>query len=215
MSNNLMNLNLKLTINQMIISNIHIGHSKKFLNVNIKPFLLGYRNNVSILNIFYSPIQMRIVINFFINIISLRQRILIVKDRDIFNFRNFFYLKNIYFFDSKWVGGTLTNFRKVRRSSKLKENNNILNSINSMRYLPSAVFFFDIDSSKWAAIEAFNLDIPVVSVVDSNTMLFSYINYPIIGNNKSFEALYLYTNIIRNAILKGYQKEMLNILQII
>jgi acyl-CoA synthetase (NDP forming) len=52
------NLNLKLTINQMLISNVHLGHTKKFLNVGIKPYLLGSRNNIYILNISKTAFQL-------------------------------------------------------------------------------------------------------------------------------------------------------------
>jgi len=53
MYKNSSNLNLKLTVDQMLMSNIHIGHTKKFLNVKVKPYLLGSRNNIYILNIKY------------------------------------------------------------------------------------------------------------------------------------------------------------------
>jgi ribosomal protein S2 len=81
--------------------------------------------------------------------------------------------------------------------------------------MPSLVFFFDVDLSRWALIEAANLEILVVSIVDSNTSLINHINYPIIGNNKSFESLFLYLSIIVNSVLKGHQKELLKILNII
>ena len=101
MNKNISNLNLKLTLNQMLISNVHIGHTKKFLNVNIKPYLLGSRNNIYILNITKTTFQFKLLINILINLISLRQKVLIVKDRDIFNFRRLLNLKNIYYSDSK------------------------------------------------------------------------------------------------------------------
>ena len=44
MNNKSLNLNLKLTINQMLMSNVHVGHTRRFLNVKVKPYLLGYRN---------------------------------------------------------------------------------------------------------------------------------------------------------------------------
>ena len=209
------NLNLKLTINQMLNSNIHIGHTKRFLNVGIKPYLLGSRNNIYILNITKTPFQFKLFINILINLISLRQKLLIVKDRDVFNFKRLLNLKQVYYSDRKWIGGSLTNFRQVRQSATFKLDNNSFNSLGSMRYMPSLVFFFDVDLSKWALIEAANLEIPIVSIVDSNTSLINHINYPIIGNNKSFEALFLYLSILINSVLKGHQKELLKILSII
>jgi ribosomal protein S2 len=37
----------------------------------------------------------------------------------------------------------------------------------------------------------------------------------VIGNNQSFNAIFLYINILKNAILKGKQKERLNIMRIL
>ena len=81
--------------------------------------------------------------------------------------------------------------------------------------MPSLVFFFDVNASKWALIESSNLEIPIASIVDTNTAYIQHINYPIVGNNKSFESLFLYLNLIINSVLKGQQKELLNILNII
>jgi|TARA_R110000744_G_scaffold269171_6_gene382565 small subunit ribosomal protein S2 len=148
MDNTFLNSNLKLTINQMLMSNLHIGHTKKFLNIRIKPYLLGIRNNVHILDIAHTPFQFKLLVNIIINLVSLRQNLLIVKDRDVFNFRNTLNLSQIFYYDKKWIGGSLTNFRKVRQSSKFKEENDFYNSLGSMRFMPSLVFFFDIDLSR-------------------------------------------------------------------
>ncbi len=215
MNNKSLNLNLKLTINQMLVSNIHVGHTRRFLNVKIKPYLLGHRNNIYILNISHTSAQFKILINILINLISTRQKLLIIKDRDVFNFRDSLNLKNVFFYDKKWIGGALTNFKKVRQSKIFKLNNNFYTGLGSMRYMPSLVFFFDSNLSKWALIESSNLEIPIGSIVDTNTNFLDYINYPIIGNNKSFEAMYLYLNLIKNAVLKGRQKELLKILRIV
>lgn len=215
MYKNLANLTLKLTLNQMLISNVHVGHTKKFLNVRIKPYLLGVRHNVYILNIVRTSFQFKLFINLIINIISLRQKLLIIKERDVYNFRNLLNVKRVYYSDKKWIGGTLTNFRQVRQSPKFKADNYYYNALGTMRYMPALVFFFDVDLSKWALGEVANLEIPIISIVDSNTSVLPIINYPIIGNNKAFESLFLYLNLIINSVLKGQQKELLRILRII
>lgn len=197
------------------MSNVHVGHIRRFLNVKIKPYLLGQRSNIYILNISHTSSQFKILINILINLISTRQKLLIVKDRDVFNFRDSLNLKNVYFYDTKWIGGALTNFKKVRQSKTFILNNNLYSGLGSMRFMPSLVFFFDSNLSKWALIESSNLEILISSIVDTNTDLFDHINYPIIGNNKSFESMYLYLYLIKNAVLKGRQKELLKILRIV
>ena len=101
MNNKFLSLNLKLTINQMLMSNVHVGHIRRFLNVKIKPYLLGQRSNIYILNISHTSSQFKILINILVNLISTRQKLLIVKDRDVFNFRDSLNLKNVYFYDTK------------------------------------------------------------------------------------------------------------------
>ena len=96
-----LSLNLKLNISQMLIANIHIGHKTKFLNVKIKPYLLGYRSNTYILNLTYTLLQFKILTALVINLISFRQKILIVKDRDLFKFRDLLELRNVFFYDKK------------------------------------------------------------------------------------------------------------------
>jgi ribosomal protein S2 len=101
MTKNISNLNLKLTLNQMLLSNVHVGHTKKFLNSDIKPYLLGTRNNLYILNIAKTSFQFKLFINLLVNITSLRQKVLVVKERDVYNFRNLLNLKQLYYSDGK------------------------------------------------------------------------------------------------------------------
>lgn len=206
---------IKLTLNQLLLSNVHVGNISKFLNVKIKPFLLGKKNNTYILNISFTSIQLKLFINILINLISFRQKLLIVKDRDYFNFSSLLKLKNIYYYDKKWIGGSLTNFRRVRRSRKFIKDNNTFNGLGSMRYIPSLVFFFNTNVAKWTLFESINLDIPIASIVSTNSHNIEYVTYPIVGNNQTFESLYLYLYLIRNAVLKGKQKELLKILRIV
>jgi ribosomal protein S2 len=101
MYKNTINLGLKLTIDQMLMSNVHLGHTKKFLNVHIKPYLLGSRNNIYILNVVHTAVQFKLIINIIINLISLRQKLLIIKERDVFNFRKLLNVKHTFYSDKK------------------------------------------------------------------------------------------------------------------
>lgn len=208
-------LNLKLNVSQMLIANVHLGHKKRFLNVKIKPYLLGYRANIYILNLSYTLLQFKILTALIVNLVSLRQKILVVKDRDLFKFRELLELRNVFYYDKKWIGGALTNFKKVRYSDRFKAENTTYSSLKVLRYMPSLAFFFDGDLSHWALMECVNLEIPTSAVIDTNISLLPNINYPLVGNNKAFESIFLYLHLIRNASLKGRQKELLKILRIV
>ena len=84
-----------------------------------------------------------------------------------------------------------------------------------MKSLPSIIFFLDINFSYWSILEAVNLDIPISALIDTNTNSIANINYPIAANNKSFESNLLFLHMIKNAVLKGQQKEVFKILRIV
>lgn len=206
---------IKLSVSQMLLSNIHIGNTTRFLNVKIKPYIFGRRGSVYLFNVSTTYVQLKLFLTLAINLVSRRRKLLIVKDRDFYNFQSLLNVRHTYYYYKKWIGGSLTNFRKVRQSSKFKLDNNFYFGLGAMRYIPSLVFFFNTNLSHWALKESVNLDLPIASIINANSDYSDFITYPIGGNNQSFESLYLYTILIRNALLKGRQKEKLKILRLI
>jgi len=205
-------LSLQLNINQLLVVNAHLGHTRKFFNSKIKPYLIGQRADIYLINISQTVHQFKILLSVLVNLFSLRKKLLIVKNFAFFDFKIIMSNSNIYYYDKKWIGGLLTNFKKVRRNSKfIKSKNNLEN----MKSLPSIIFFLDINFSYWAILEAVNLDIPIAAIIDTNTSSISNINYPIAANNKSFESNLLFLHMIKNALLKGQQKEVLKVLRIV
>lgn len=211
-----MNLNLsRLTVKQLINSNIYLGASSLFLNTKIKPYLLGIKGTNYVFNISFTFLQLKQLINVILNIISYRQKILIVKNISFYQFADQLLISNLYYYEKKWVGGALTNYRMVRRSKKFLKENKELNSIMSLRYMPSLLFLLNADQSKWALFEGYNLEIPIGAIVSNDSCYFDYINYPVVGNNKSFESIYLYISLLKNAVIAGKRKERLKILRIL
>ncbi len=205
-------LNLQLTVEQLLLVNAHLGHVRKFLSIKIKPYLIGQRANIYLINVLYTADQFRVFLNVLINLFCLRQKLLIVKDFVFFDFKSIMVNSNIYYYDKKWIGGLLTNFKQVSRNSKfIKSNNTLLD----MKALPSMIFFLDINFAYWAILEAVNLDIPIAAVIDVNTISTDNINYPLVANNKSFEGNLLFLSMIKNALKKGEQKELSKVLRVI
>src|SRR5262249_37665571 len=91
----------RLVVNQLILSNVCLGEYISSVNIRLKPFILGSKNNYCILDISYTHIQLKLLINVLINIVSLRQKILIVKDLDFYNFLADFNHKNVFFYNAK------------------------------------------------------------------------------------------------------------------
>ena len=213
--NNVNKHEFNLTLAQMIICNVYLGNNSAYISSAIKPFLLGRRNGFYIINLSFTYLQFKILINLIIGIVSKRGKILIVNEKDLFNLNLVLNYKRIFYCDKGWIGGALTNHRIVRLCDKFNQRNYAINTLLTMKTMPSLMFLLDPNLSISAMFEGYNLHIPISAIVNTDCLSFESINYPIIGNNQAFECVYLYIHILKNAIKLGIQKEYRKILQII
>jgi small subunit ribosomal protein S2 len=134
-----------------------------------------------------------------------------------------------YFVNSRWLGGTLTNWQTVSKSiQRLRELEQIiaggavgltkkevlnltrerdkldrsLGGIAAMGGIPDLMFVIDTNKEAIAIKEAKKLGIPVVAVVDSNCDP-DEVTYPIPGNDDAARAIQLYCDLIADAVLDG------------
>jgi len=91
----------RLTLNQLLLSNVYLGTKSNFFTVRVKPFLLGSRTGSYVINLSFTYLQFKILISLIVNIVSHRQKILIVKDLDFYNLASSLLLKNIFYYDKK------------------------------------------------------------------------------------------------------------------
>jgi ribosomal protein S2 len=98
---NFYSLNLQLSIDQLLVVNAHLGHARKFLSTQIKPYLVGRRINIYLLNISQTVNQLKVFLSVLINLFSLRHKLLIIRDFNFFDFRSVMVNSNIYYYDKK------------------------------------------------------------------------------------------------------------------
>jgi len=204
----------KLSFKQLMLSNVFLGSRKESLNVIMNPFIFGYRGSFCILNLSYTFIQFKLLVYVIINIVLLRKNILIVKENDLYEFNINLKSKGLYFYDKKWIGGCLTNFKIVSRHPKFFELSKSFTRLRHMKYLPSLLFLFDPNISESALFEGCSLGIPIASIANSDSLFFESINYPIIGNTECYEAMYLYLHVLKDAVKFGRFKERFKIVRI-
>ena len=134
------------------------------------------------------------------------------------------------YIDSRWLGGTLTNFKTVKGSLKrlkdmevakeagdweklskkealtndreLDKLQKALGGIKELNGVPDAIFVVDVGYHKIAITEANKLGISVIAVVDTNHSP-EGVDYIIPGNDDSSKAVTLYARGIADAILEG------------
>lgn len=112
---------------------------------------------------------------------------------------------------NKWRGGLLTNWKFVflRKIPLLKKgflagtwSFDFMENLKMSTRLPTAIFTFNLAGSFLPILEAGSINLPVFSIVDSNTNS-SGILYPIPGNDDAVSAITFYTFVISKSILLG------------
>ena len=135
-----------------------------------------------------------------------------------------------YYVDQRWLGGTMTNFKTIRRRIKrlqdlykmekdgifdvlpkkevigLKQERErlekFLGGIKDMKKLPDALFIVDPRKERNAILEARKLNIPVFGIVDTNCDP-DDVDYVIPANDDAIRAVRLVTWVMGNAIIEG------------
>jgi small subunit ribosomal protein S2 len=134
-----------------------------------------------------------------------------------------------YYVNHRWLGGTLTNWRTISGSiARLRELEGLLESggegrtkkellqltrereklelslggIKDMGGIPDIMFVIDTNKEAIAIQEARKLNIPVISILDTNCDP-DGISYPIPGNDDAARAIQLYCDLMADAVLDG------------
>src|SRR5690625_3282201 len=140
----------------------------------------------------------------------------------------------MFYVNQRWLGGTLTNFRTIRKRINrlkdiermeedgtfdvlpkketvelLKEKERLLKflgGIKDMKKLPDAIFVIDPRKESIAIAEARKLNIPIIGIVDTNCDP-DEIDYVIPANDDAIRAVKLLTSKMADAILEVRQEE--------
>jgi len=134
-----------------------------------------------------------------------------------------------YYVNSRWLGGTLTNWQTISNSiNRLRELESLLGEgaegltkkerllldrektrletdlggIKDMGNLPNLLFVIDTNKEANAIKEARRLGIPVIAIVDTNSDP-DLIDFPVPGNDDASRALELYCGLISRAAIDG------------
>ena len=144
-----------------------------------------------------------------------------------------------YYVTERWLGGTLTNFRTIKRRMgyldqvekmeangtldllpkkeviKIRKQYDKLNSyfcgIRNMKKLPDAMIITDPKKEYIAIKEARKLGIPVFGIVDTNCDP-DLVDYVIPANDDAVRAVKIILGVLANAINEGTDREMVDFL---
>jgi len=217
---------------ELLEAGVHFGHQTKRWNPKMKKFIFGKRNGIYIIDLQKTLKQFKEASKFVTDLAAAGKNLLFVGTKRqaqdaIYEEAN---RCGMFYVNTRWLGGTLTNFSTIRKSiHRLKEiegilaqddNENLtkkerlrldrekekleknLTGIKEMDELPDALFVIDPKQEYIAVKEANILGIPVVAVVDTNCDP-DLVDHVIPGNDDAIRAIRLFTAKVADAILEG------------
>ncbi len=224
------------TIQELLESGVHFGHTTSKWHPKMEKFLFGRKGNIHIIDLKKTQDSLEKAAKFASQISASGKSILFVGVKPIAKnmVKSEAERSESAFMVNRWIGGTLTNWQAIssmlKRVKKYEEDkasgrlskytkreqlefeqeyNNLIQDIGGIRFLkgkPGAMFIVDAKYDKTALSEAIKLEIPVISIADSNVDP-TDIEYPIPGNDDAFKSISLITRVIADAVIAGKNKE--------
>jgi small subunit ribosomal protein S2 len=225
-----------ISMKQLLESGVHFGHQTRRWNPKMKPYIFTERNGIYIIDLQKTVKKVEEAYNYVRNLVQDGGKILFVgtKKQAQEAIASEAIRSGMYFVNQRWLGGTLTNFQTIRqRIARLKEIERMeengtfdvlpkkeviglkkeqerlekfLGGIKEMESLPDALFIVDPRKERIAIAEAHKLNIPVISIVDTNCDP-DEIDVLIPGNDDAIRAVKLLTAKIADAIIEANQGE--------
>jgi small subunit ribosomal protein S2 len=216
---------------ELLEAGVHFGHQTRRWNPKMKPFIFGKRNGIHIVDLQKTLHHFEDAADFIRDLAAGGRNVLFVgtKRQAQDAIREEAERCGMFYMNHRWLGGTMTNFRTIRKSiqrfkeiettlgaeeshltkkeiirleRKRRKMDRAFGGIKDMEDLPDALFVVDTVHEHIAIKEANRLGIPVVAVVDTNSDP-EEVDYPIPGNDDAIRAIRLFTSRIADNILEG------------
>ena len=229
-----------ISMKQLLEAGVHFGHQTRKWNPKMKKYIFAERNDIHIIDLQITVGLIEEAYNFVVDTVKAGKSILFVgtKKQAQEAIKEEAERCGQFFVNSRWLGGTLTNFKTIRsridRLNKLqrmeesgefdllpkkevlglkKEMDKLqtnLGGIREMKSLPGAMFVVDPHNEDIAVQEARKLNIPIVAITDTNCDP-DLIDYVIPGNDDAIRAVKLISSVIANAVIEANQGETMDV----
>jgi len=223
------------SMRQLLEAGVHFGHQSHRWNPKMAPFIFGTRNNIHIIDLAQTVPMLHRALAAVSDTVARGGRVLFVGTKRQAQDAVADAAKRSaqYFVNSRWLGGTLTNWKtishSIHRLRKLEEMlgsgeaqvytkkerltltrekdklDRALGGIKDMGGLPDLMFVIDTNKEDIAISEARRLGIPVAAVIDTNCSP-DGITYPVPGNDDASRAVLLYCDLIARAAIDGISR---------
>ena len=223
------------TMRQLLEAGVHFGHQSHRWNPKMSEYIFGTRNNIHIIDLAQTVPMLHRALQAVSDTVAKGGRILFVGTKRQAQEGVADAAKRCaqYFVNSRWLGGTLTNWKTISASIKrLRQLDEVLSSgeansytkkerltlqrerdkldrslggIKDMGGLPDMIFVIDTNKEDIAIAEAQRLNIPVAAIVDTNSDP-KGITFVVPGNDDAGRAISLYCDLVARAAIDGISR---------
>ena len=221
-----------ITMKQLLEAGVHFGHQTRKWNPKMSKYIYAARNDIHIIDLQLTVGLVEEAYKFVCDTVKEGKSVLFVgtKKQAQDAIKEEAERCGQYYINSRWLGGTLTNFKTIRsridrmvKLEKMEENGEFellpkkevaklkeemfklqtnLGGIKDMGKMPGVMFVVDPHNEDIAVAEARKLNIPIVAITDTNCDP-DLIDYVIPGNDDAIRAVKL----IANAVIEANQGE--------
>jgi len=221
-----------ITKNQLLEAGVHFGHNTRRWNPKMKEYIFGERNGIYIIDLDKTMKLLEEAYAALFTIVQNGGKVLFVGTRrqtqDVI--REEAQRSGQFYVDQRWLGGTLTNHKTIRKSiARLNEIERMeeegifevlpkkevitlrkekarlekyFSGIREMKDLPDALVVVDPKSEANAVKEARKLNIPIFGLVDTNCDP-DEVDYVIPGNDDAIRSVKLIIGTLANAVVEA------------
>jgi len=220
------------SMKQLLESGVHFGHATRRWNPKMAPYIFTSRNGIYIIDLKKTAEEIEKAYQALFNIVQDGGKVLFIgtKKQAQEAVKEEAARTGQFYVDQRWLGGTLTNFKTIRRRIKRlhdlykmetdgifeklpkKEVLKLLNEraklekflggIKEMKKVPEAIFIVDPRKEKNAILEARKLKIPVFGIVDTNCDP-DDVDFIIPANDDAIRAVKLIAWVMGNAVIEA------------
>nr|AKL79004.1 ribosomal protein S2 [Euglena viridis] len=187
-----------ITLEQMLISSVHLGHQVQQWNPKMSPYIYGERNGIHIIDLLQTLVCLKKVCNFLSKSSKIGKTFLFVGTKRQFAsvIENYAIESNSYYVTQRWLGGLLTNWstikicldnlqrlnkqevdgslgRLTKKESLILKKRKIkleknLSGIMNMTKIPDIVIIVGQNRELNAVKECLKLGISIITILDTN-----------------------------------------------
>ena len=220
------------SMKELLESGVHFGHATRRWNPKMARYIYTARNGIYIIDLQKTANEIEKAYQVLNSIVANGGKVLFVgtKKQAQEAVKEEATRCGHFYVDQRWLGGTLTNFKTIRRRIKrlkdlykMEEDGTFnllpkkeviqlkherekleknLGGIKEMTKVPDALFIVDPRKEHNAILEARKLNIPVFGIVDTNCDP-DDVDYVIPANDDAIRAVKLVAHVMTNAIIEA------------